>query len=179
MNDEAGFLETIRYEPHDTACRLIYADWLEERGGPGSAAQAEFLRAWCELAEVSPGEPEFHSLMERLDDLRMNMDPVWLHVMNGDRYRDDRELAVTLVRMHLSSNHAGLEYEIPSRGVEELAEGWTVQYEAPKHKRGKPPGWSKTLFVEKRSFRVHPIPSYGLKLLIIRLQREREAEARP
>ncbi len=33
MNDDA-FIEAIRASPADHALRLIYADWLEERGDP-------------------------------------------------------------------------------------------------------------------------------------------------
>ena len=32
MNDEPGLLRAIDDDPHDDAARLVYADWLEERG---------------------------------------------------------------------------------------------------------------------------------------------------
>jgi len=32
MNDDSGFLQAIRDNPDDDTHRLIYADWLEERG---------------------------------------------------------------------------------------------------------------------------------------------------
>ena len=34
MNDEEEFLNVLRAKPDDVATRLIYADWLEERGDP-------------------------------------------------------------------------------------------------------------------------------------------------
>jgi uncharacterized protein (TIGR02996 family) len=34
MNDEAGFLNALRANPEDIETRLVYADWLEERGDP-------------------------------------------------------------------------------------------------------------------------------------------------
>jgi len=44
MNAEHAFLQTILAHPNDDAPRLIYADWLEERG---DAARAEFIRLQC------------------------------------------------------------------------------------------------------------------------------------
>jgi uncharacterized protein (TIGR02996 family) len=41
---EEEFLESILAEPRDDGNRLVYADWLDERGGPGDAARAEFIR---------------------------------------------------------------------------------------------------------------------------------------
>jgi uncharacterized protein (TIGR02996 family) len=46
------FLRAIIEDPDDDALRLVYADWLEERG---QAARAEFIRIQCGLAR-SPGD---------------------------------------------------------------------------------------------------------------------------
>lgn len=35
MSDEADFIRAIVAAPDDAAPRLVYADWLEERGGDG------------------------------------------------------------------------------------------------------------------------------------------------
>jgi uncharacterized protein (TIGR02996 family) len=48
MTEEADLLRAIRDDPDDDAPRLIYADWLEERGDP----RAEFIRIQCELARL-------------------------------------------------------------------------------------------------------------------------------
>jgi uncharacterized protein (TIGR02996 family) len=40
MSDDEPFLRAILATPEDMATRLIYADWLEERGD----ARAEYLR---------------------------------------------------------------------------------------------------------------------------------------
>lgn len=45
---EQALLEEIIENPDDDTPRLIYADWLEERGGP----RAEFIRLQCELARL-------------------------------------------------------------------------------------------------------------------------------
>jgi uncharacterized protein (TIGR02996 family) len=47
MNEEA-FLQAIREDPDDDAPRLVYADWLEERGDP----RAELIRIQLELART-------------------------------------------------------------------------------------------------------------------------------
>ena len=40
MNPDDAFLQAIRDAPDDDAPRLIYADWLDERGDP----RGEFIR---------------------------------------------------------------------------------------------------------------------------------------
>jgi uncharacterized protein (TIGR02996 family) len=47
MTRHAGFLADILEHPADDAPRLIYADWLEERGDPD---RGEFIRLQVELA---------------------------------------------------------------------------------------------------------------------------------
>src|SRR5262245_43545193 len=44
---DAALLAAIRAAPKDDAPRLVYADWLDERGQP---EWAEFIRVQCELA---------------------------------------------------------------------------------------------------------------------------------
>jgi uncharacterized protein (TIGR02996 family) len=52
MHEEA-LLRAIFDAPEDDAPRLIYADWLEERG---DADRAEFIRVQCELARLPPDD---------------------------------------------------------------------------------------------------------------------------
>jgi uncharacterized protein (TIGR02996 family) len=52
VGDEQAFLAAIRDAPDDTTARLVYADWLEERGHPG----AGYLRAEVALAQATPDE---------------------------------------------------------------------------------------------------------------------------
>src|SRR5687768_14893545 len=40
MNEEAGFIAALLAAPNDRTTMLVYADWLDERGGP----RAEYLR---------------------------------------------------------------------------------------------------------------------------------------
>jgi len=61
MSDHAEFLGEILANPDDVTARLVYADWLEERGDPRS----EFIRVQCRLAELSDEDPEYRKLDER------------------------------------------------------------------------------------------------------------------
>lgn len=45
MDNNAAFLQAIVANPGDEDLRLVYMDWLEERGDP----RAEFLRVRAEL----------------------------------------------------------------------------------------------------------------------------------
>src|SRR5437868_6863324 len=54
MSDESSFLEVIRAHPDDDGPRLVFADWLDERG---EHDRAEFIRTQCELARMPKGDP--------------------------------------------------------------------------------------------------------------------------
>jgi uncharacterized protein (TIGR02996 family) len=73
MSNEEAFLEVIREAPDDDTPRLIYADWLEERGDP----RAEFLRRECLLAGVSPEHGQYAELKARLRALGSGVDLEW------------------------------------------------------------------------------------------------------
>jgi uncharacterized protein (TIGR02996 family) len=44
MSTEADFRAKLQADPADDATRLVYADWLEERGDAGGIVKVEFLR---------------------------------------------------------------------------------------------------------------------------------------
>jgi uncharacterized protein (TIGR02996 family) len=48
--EESAFLQAITDEPDDDLPRLVYADWLDERGDPFG----EFIRLQCERARMEP-----------------------------------------------------------------------------------------------------------------------------
>ncbi|MBL8796638.1 MAG: TIGR02996 domain-containing protein [Planctomycetia bacterium] len=60
--DEAGFFRTILDHPDDDAPRLIYADWLEDRG---ESERAEFIRVQCELAAIRNNDVRKQELQQR------------------------------------------------------------------------------------------------------------------
>jgi uncharacterized protein (TIGR02996 family) len=45
-----AFLDDILQSPDDDTPRLVFADWLEEHGGPAGLPRAEFIRLQCRLA---------------------------------------------------------------------------------------------------------------------------------
>jgi uncharacterized protein (TIGR02996 family) len=47
---EAGFLDDILDHPDDDTPRLVYADWLTDRGAWGDEARAELIRVQCQQA---------------------------------------------------------------------------------------------------------------------------------
>jgi uncharacterized protein (TIGR02996 family) len=53
MTPDDAFLQAILEQPEDDGPRLMYADWLEERGDP----RGEFIRAQCELARSPDDDP--------------------------------------------------------------------------------------------------------------------------
>jgi uncharacterized protein (TIGR02996 family) len=53
VTQDEAFLQSIREDPDDDGLRLIYADWLEERGDP----RGEFIRVQVELARTPPSDP--------------------------------------------------------------------------------------------------------------------------
>jgi carbon storage regulator len=50
--EERPFLQAVLEVPDDEGTRLVFADWLEERGDP----LGEFLRNQCRLAKLSLNE---------------------------------------------------------------------------------------------------------------------------
>jgi uncharacterized protein (TIGR02996 family) len=74
---EAAFLEAICATPDDDGPRLMYADWLEERGDPASQARAEFIRVQCELAQMDQDDERFPALKERERKLRVKHGKRW------------------------------------------------------------------------------------------------------
>ena len=86
MNDHEAFLAAIRANPGDEAPRLVYADWLEERGDP----RGEYLRL----------EHQLNQVRRRLAALQAEIDPHWLSVITGcarvvlHRYPPNRKIDV-------------------------------------------------------------------------------------
>src|SRR4051812_11164703 len=57
MSTEAALLAAIVADPDDDTARLVYADYLEEKGGEENTARAQFIRAQIELAPpIQKGE---------------------------------------------------------------------------------------------------------------------------
>jgi uncharacterized protein (TIGR02996 family) len=77
MNDD-GFLRAILDDPTADGPRLVYADWLDERGDPVSASKAEFLR--LTVGPAAGTGPEARP--QRLQELAAGLDTGWLAVVS-------------------------------------------------------------------------------------------------
>ena len=66
VDDEAALLGTVAAYPDDDLPRLVYADWLEDRGDDG---RADFVRTQVQLAR----EPEWSPLAVRCKHFRPEM----------------------------------------------------------------------------------------------------------
>jgi uncharacterized protein (TIGR02996 family) len=64
-DEEKAFLRAIRAHPDDDGPRLVYADWLDERGDP----RGEFIRVQCELAGLPAADPRREHLESRQAEL--------------------------------------------------------------------------------------------------------------
>src|ERR1700694_4004760 len=65
MTHDDAFVQAIIDRPDDDAPRLIYADWLEERGDP----RGEFIRVQCALARMDEYDPRRWDLEAREKEL--------------------------------------------------------------------------------------------------------------
>jgi uncharacterized protein (TIGR02996 family) len=82
MTQDEAIMQTIRENPGDDLPRLAYADWLEERGRPGDAERAEFIRVQIELARLGPdGGPRSLALVQREGELLQAHRPSWVKAM--------------------------------------------------------------------------------------------------
>jgi uncharacterized protein (TIGR02996 family) len=61
-SDEQAFLKAILAAPDDDTPRLVFADWLDERGEGDDAARAALIRAQCRLERLPLGSKERNKL---------------------------------------------------------------------------------------------------------------------
>jgi uncharacterized protein (TIGR02996 family) len=71
MTDDTDFLRAIQENPEDDRARLLYADWLEQRGD----IRGEYLRLDCQLVRIPV----------RLAQLRKQIDQTWLESVTKRR----------------------------------------------------------------------------------------------
>jgi uncharacterized protein (TIGR02996 family) len=83
MVDEQAFIQAILANPTDDGPRLVYADWLEERGNP----RGEFLRIQTALARMPRKDKRHAPFRKRLQELRSTLGSESLAWFNTLRYR--------------------------------------------------------------------------------------------
>jgi uncharacterized protein (TIGR02996 family) len=72
MTEEA-FLRAIEENPDDDTTRLVFADWLEERGD----WRAEFVRLDVRLRGLTDADDDYRDVEERWRLLRYGLNPLW------------------------------------------------------------------------------------------------------
>ena len=76
--EEVGFLREFLADPKDGNTKLVYADWLEERGDP----RGEFLRLRCNLADQPHGGLRYKELASRERALRAVLNTEWMSLFS-------------------------------------------------------------------------------------------------
>jgi uncharacterized protein (TIGR02996 family) len=89
MLDE-GFLRAIAESPNDNVRRLIYADWLEERGDE----RGEFLRLAVSVTMTDSNDASTTARLARFQELRSQMPVDWLRATCAMLVEDDVREAV-------------------------------------------------------------------------------------
>jgi uncharacterized protein (TIGR02996 family) len=72
---ESDFLEQIAAQPRQDEPRLLYADWLEQRG---ESTRAEFIRLQCRISRSHDTNERLKQLREREEKLRDAYQADWL-----------------------------------------------------------------------------------------------------
>jgi uncharacterized protein (TIGR02996 family) len=81
MSEERAFLAAITANPADDLSRLVYADWLDERGD----VRGEFLRLHLALRSLPPDHPHRASGEQALSRLRKGIELRWLALAEPER----------------------------------------------------------------------------------------------
>jgi uncharacterized protein (TIGR02996 family) len=74
-----AFLQAIIESPDDDGLRLVYADFLDERGDP----RGEFVRVQCQLARLPEADPRRPELEARARTLLQEHEQVWASPLLG------------------------------------------------------------------------------------------------
>jgi uncharacterized protein (TIGR02996 family) len=81
MNEEDAFVQNIVANPQDAKLKLVYADWLEERGD----SRSKYLRLDVEFSQISEQEPRYAEFREQLHAFQQSTDAAWRQQV-GFRY---------------------------------------------------------------------------------------------
>ena len=79
MSDDHAFLRAVMANPADKLLRLVYADWLDERGDP----RGEYLRVQIRLDETSSLDEQYQPLRARSEELLAVIPENWVAALGG------------------------------------------------------------------------------------------------
>jgi uncharacterized protein (TIGR02996 family) len=82
MHDENDFLRALTENPADDTIRMVFADWLDERGDDESQAKAKFLRVTVRLMGPIQRVGWRHARRKELHELAQVLPPAWLAVVS-------------------------------------------------------------------------------------------------
>src|SRR4051794_29023068 len=71
--EESAFHQAIVEQPDDISLRLVFADWLEERGDP----RGTFIRLQCQRAERTRHDPVWKDLLAQEAALLKRHETEW------------------------------------------------------------------------------------------------------
>lgn len=77
MTDEDAFLSAIRANPKDDTTRLVFADWLDERGDAAATLKAKYLRTDVELWSLADDDPGRDGLVGLLRHFAESLPVSW------------------------------------------------------------------------------------------------------
>jgi uncharacterized protein (TIGR02996 family) len=80
MREDDAFIRAVFLNPEDLITRLVYADWLDERGDP----RGEYLRVQATLVSLTVDDGRAADLLRRRQELRSLLPKDWLDRI-GDR----------------------------------------------------------------------------------------------
>jgi uncharacterized protein (TIGR02996 family) len=83
--EEEGFLRGLDANPSDDTLRLVFADWLEERGD----RRGEFLRVAVGLRGLAAGDESFPRLLHQVQHLQSAVPAAWVVRAYRDLAEDD------------------------------------------------------------------------------------------
>jgi uncharacterized protein (TIGR02996 family) len=116
--DEDAFIQAIAANPDCEDTRLVYADWLEERGDP----RGEYTRLEVERGHAPSGRRK--KVQQRLIDLRRTLDPKWVVRVGIKRLHTIDDL-VYYLRYHLGKRSRA---KAPGRLPNDLPRGLALIY---------------------------------------------------
>jgi len=76
---EAAFVERVAADPEEDGPRLVFADWLDERGDP----RGEFIRVQVALARLPADDPRADALRDREAALLARYHAAWSEPLRG------------------------------------------------------------------------------------------------
>jgi uncharacterized protein (TIGR02996 family) len=120
MAEERAFLAAILERPDDDATKLVYADWLEERGDP----RGEYLRLAVKVRHdrvVTPEQRRRHdNLSAELAGLLTRINQAWLEDQGSSPGNREREQRVRELEGQLADLSRQIRQQVPAR-LQELA----------------------------------------------------------